>query len=223
MLYKANVAIQSADIGYITRRDVIAASAVKDKDRYLGVVLGFNVRVLDDAIKEAQERDVKIFNEQIIYNLVRSYIEWARYQKEHEESILFNEIPPVCKFQFMKGFIFRRNSPAVFGAEIFVGKLRQKTRVINDTGKKIGIVHQIQDSGKTIEEATRGMQVAISIREPTIGRQINEGDFFYTDLNSRHAKMLIERFEYRLTKEEKDTFDAILLLKRKDDPAFGYL
>lgn len=223
MLNKADVAIQSADIGYITRRDVIAASAVKEKDRYLGVVLGFNVRVLDDAIREAQERNVKIFNEQIIYNLVRSYVEWARYQKEHEESILFNELPPVCKFQFMKGFIFRRNSPAVFGAEILVGKLRQKIRVINDTGKKIGIVHQIQDSGKTIEEAIRGMQVAISIREPTIGRQINEGDFFYTDLNSRHAKMLIERFGYRLTKEEKDAFDAILLLKRKDDPAFGYL
>ena len=223
MLNKADVAIQSADIGFITRRDVIAASAVKEKDRYLGVVLGFNVRVLDDAIREAQERNVKIFNEQIIYNLVRSYVEWARYQKEHEESILFNELPPVCKFQFMKGFIFRRNSPAVFGAEILVGKLRQKIRVINDTGKKIGIVHQIQDSGKTIEEAIRGMQVAISIREPTIGRQINEGDFFYTDLNSRHAKMLIERFGYRLTKEEKDAFDAILLLKRKDDPAFGYL
>ena len=223
MLNKADVAIQSADIGFITRRDVIAASAVKEKDRYLGVVLGFNVRVLDDAIREAQERNVKIFNEQIIYNLVRRYVEWARYQKEHEESILFNELPPVCKFQFMKGFIFRRNSPAVFGAEILVGKLRQKIRVINDTGKKIGIVHQIQDSGKTIEEAIRGMQVAISIREPTIGRQINEGDFFYTDLNSRHAKMLIERFSYRLTKEEKDAFDAILLLKRKDDPAFGYL
>ncbi|HEY1249498.1 MAG TPA: translation initiation factor IF-2, partial [Nitrososphaera sp.] len=31
MLNKANVAIQSADIGYITRRDVIAASAVKEK------------------------------------------------------------------------------------------------------------------------------------------------------------------------------------------------
>ena len=93
MLNKADVAIQSADIGFITRRDVIAASAVKEKDRYLGVVLGFNVRVLDDAIREAQERNVKIFNEQIIYNLVRSYVEWARYQKEHEESILFNELP----------------------------------------------------------------------------------------------------------------------------------
>jgi translation initiation factor 5B len=223
MLNKANVAIQSADIGYITRRDVIAASAVKEKDRYLGVILGFNVRILEDALREAQERDVKIFNEQIIYNLVRSYVDWAKYQKEHEESIVFNEISPICKFQFMKGFIFRRNSPAVFGAEILVGKLRQKVRVINDSGKKIGTVHQIQDSGKTINEATTGMQVAISIREPTIGRQINEGDFFYTDLNSRNAKMLIERFAYRLTNEEKDVFEAILLIKRKDDPAFGYL
>jgi translation initiation factor 5B len=223
MLKKANVAIQSADIGYITRRDVIAASAVKEKDRYLGVILGFNVKILDDAMREAQERDVKIFNEQIIYNLVRGYIDWARYQKEHEESILFNEIPPICKFQFMKGFIFRRNSPAVFGAEILVGKLRQKIRVLNETGRKIGIVHQIQDSGKTIEEAIRGMQVAISIREPTIGRQINEGDYFYTDLTSGHAKMLIERFSHRLSQEEKDVFDTILLLKRKDDPAFGYL
>ena len=196
---------------------------MKEKDRYLGVILGFNVKILDDAMREAQERDVKIFNEQIIYNLVRGYIDWARYQKEHEESILFNEIPPICKFQFMKGFIFRRNSPAVFGAEILVGKLRQKIRVLNETGRKIGIVHQIQDSGKTIEEAIRGMQVAISIREPTIGRQINEGDYFYTDLTSGHAKMLIERFSHRLSQEEKDVFDTILLLKRKDDPAFGYL
>jgi translation initiation factor 5B len=223
MLDKESVAIQSADIGYITRRDIIAASAVKEKDRYLGVVLGFNVRILEDALKEAQERDIKIFNEQIIYNLVRSYVDWAKYQKEHEESILFNEISPICKFQFMKGFIFRRNNPAVFGAEILVGRLRQKIRIINDSGKRIGTVHQIQDSGKTIDEATRGMQVAISIREPTIGRQINEGDFFYTDVSSRNAKMLLERFSYRLTNEEKEVFEAILIMKRKDDPAFGYL
>jgi translation initiation factor 5B len=62
LLKKANIPIQSADIGHITRRDVIAASAVKEKDRYVGVLLGFNVKVLDDAQKESQERGVKIFN-----------------------------------------------------------------------------------------------------------------------------------------------------------------
>ena len=72
LLKKSNVPIRSADIGHITRRDIIEASAVKEKDRYLGVVLGFNVRVLDDAQRESQERNVKIFNEQIIYNLVRT-------------------------------------------------------------------------------------------------------------------------------------------------------
>lgn len=223
LLKKDNVPIRTADIGNITRRDVVEAGAVKESDRYRGVVLGFNVRVLDDAEEEAQNRNVKIFNEKIIYNLVRSYVDWVAYQKEHEESILFNELPPVCKFQFMKGFVFRRNDPAVFGAEIQVGRLRQKVQVINEQGKKVGTVHQIQDSGKSMEEATTGMQVAVSLKEPTIGRQINEGDIFYTDLNSREAKQLSERFIHRLNEGEKEILNFVVGLKRKEDPAFGYL
>ncbi len=223
LLKKEDVPIKTADVGSITRRDIIEASAVRESDRYRGVVLGFNVKVLDDAEREAQDRGVKIFNERIIYNLVRSYVDWVVYQKEHEESILFNEIPPVCKFQFMKGFVFRRNDPAVFGAEIQVGRLRQKVHVMNVEGKKVGTVHQIQDSGKAMEEATAGMQVAVSLKEPTIGRQINEGDVFYTDINSRQAKQLLERFNHRLNEQEKEVFNTILALKRKWDPAFGYL
>ena len=223
LLKKANVNIRSADIGHITRRDVIEASAVREKDRYLGVVLGFNVKVLDDAQRESQERNVKIFNEQIIYNLVRTYTDWVTYQREHEESILFNEIPPICKFQFMRGYIFRRNDPAVFGAEVLVGKLRKKVLVMSNDGKKIGIIQQVQENGKAIEEATKGMQVAVSIKGPVIGRQINEEDTFYTDLNSRQAKLLIERFNHRLNEEENEVFKNILGLKRKSDPAYGYL
>jgi translation initiation factor 5B len=189
----------------------------------VGVVLGFNTKILEDAYTESLERKVKIFNDRIIYNLVRSYTDWVKCQREHEDSILFNEIAPICKFQFLKGFIFRRNDPAVFGAEILVGKLRQKVRVINDGGKKVGIIHQVQENGKPIEEATKGMQVAVSIKGPVVGRQINEGDVFYTDLNSKEAKMLEERFKVRLNPEEEDVFDKILWLKRNEDPAFGYI
>ena len=223
MLKKENIPIQTADIGHITRRDVLAAHAVKDKDRYLGVILGFNVKVLEDAKKEAAEREVHIFNEKVIYNLVRNYTDWIKYQKEHADSIMFEEIPPICKIQFLKGFVFRRNDPAVFGAEILIGKLRQKNQVINENGSKVGIIHQIQDKGKNIEEARKGMQVAVSIRGPTIGRQINEGDFFYTDLNSRQAKLLSEKFGHRLNEEEKEIFEFILNIKRKSDPAYGYI
>lgn len=223
MLKKANVPIQKADIGHITRRDILAAAAVKEKNRYLGVVLGFNTKILDEAKREAQERTIPIFSENIIYNLVRSYTEWVEYQKEHEDSILFNEIPPICKFQFMKGFVFRRNYPAVFGAEIQIGKLRQKVNVLNEDGKKIGTIHQIQENGKPIEEAGKGEQVAVSIKEISVGRQVNEGDIFFTDLGSKEAKLLLERFYYRLAQEEKDILNTIVGIKRRNDPSYAYI
>ena len=223
LLKKENIPIRAADLGIITRRDILSAAAVREKDRYLGVVLGFNVKVLEEAEKEAFERKIKIFNEKIIYNLVRSYSEWVDYEKLHSDSIIFNEIPPICKFQFMKGYVFRRNDPAVFGAEILVGKLRQKVSIISEDGKRIGVVHQIQNEGKNLDIADRGMQIALSIKGPTIGRQINEGDVFYTDLNSREARLLLERFPERLNEEEQEIFDLILAKKRKVDPAFGYL
>jgi translation initiation factor 5B len=223
MLKKANVPIQKADIGHITRRDILAAAAVKEKNRYLGVVLGFNTKILEEAKREAQERTIPIFSENIIYNLVRSYTEWVEYQKEHEDSILFNEIPPICKFQFMKGFVFRRNYPAVFGAEIQIGKLRQKVNVLNEDGKKIGTIHQIQENGKPIEEAGKGEQVAVSIKEISVGRQVNEGDIFFTDLGSKEAKLLLERFYYRLAQEEKDILNTIVGIKRRKDPSYAYI
>jgi translation initiation factor 5B len=154
---------------------------------------------------------------------VRGYTDWVKYQKEHEDSILFNEIQPVCKFQFLKGFIFRRNNPAVFGAEVLVGRLRQKVKIMNEVGQKIGVIHQVQENGKSLDEATKGMQIAVSIRGPVIGRQINEGDIFYTDLNSKEAKLLVERFKARLTPEEDEVFGKILTLKRSEDSAYGYI
>ena len=223
LLKKENIPVRSADLGNITRRDILSASAVREKDRYLGVVLGFNVKVLEEAEKEAYERRIKIFNEKIIYNLVRSYSEWVTYERVHEDSIIFNEIPPICKFQFLKGYVFRRNNPAVFGAEILIGKLKQKISVMNEKGKKIGVIHQIQNEGKNLEVADKGTQVALSIREPTVGRQINEGDIFYTDLNSKEAKSLLERFSNRLNEEEQEVFNFILSKKREINPAFGYL
>jgi translation initiation factor 5B len=223
MLGKAEIPIQKADIGHITRRDVLAASAVKEKNRYLGVILGFNVKILEEANREAQERGIQVFSERVIYNLVRNYTDWVSYQREHEDSILFNEIPPVCRFQFMKGFVFRRNFPAVFGAEIQIGKLRQKVEVINEVGKRIGIIHQIQENGKPIDEATQGEQVAVSIKEISVGRHINEGDIFYTNLKSKEAKMLLERFSARLTPDEKSLLDKIVEIKRRVDPSYAYI
>ncbi|MFQ5940927.1 MAG: translation initiation factor IF-2 [Nitrososphaerales archaeon] len=222
LLKKEGVSIRIADIGPITRRDVVEASAVKEKDRYLGVILGFNVRVFEDAGTEARDRSIKVFNEQIIYNLVRGYMDWTSFEKEREESTLFNELVAPCKFVFMKGFIFRRNDPAIFGVQIKSGTLKQKSVIMNKEGKEIGMVHQIQDKGKNIDEAKTDMQVAVSMKEPTVGRQINEGDILYTVPPTGHVKLLLNRFKYRLNEAEVKTMDEIIAIKRRVLPLYGY-
>ena len=222
MLKKNDIPIRIADIGPLTRRDVVEASAVKEKDRYLGVVLAFNVKVLQDAEEESAARSVKMFKEQIIYNLVKSYTDWAAFEKEREESTLFASLITPCKFVFLKGFIFRRNNPAIFGVEIKVGRLKQKSVVMNEEGKEIGTIHQIQDKGKNIDEAKKDMQAAISISEPTVGRQVNEGDVLYTVPPNEDVKLLLDRFKYRLNDEELKVLDYILEIKRKTNPLYGY-
>ena len=110
----------------------------------------------------------------------------------------------------------------MFGAEILIGKLRQKTPIINEEGKRVGIIHQIQDAGKNIDLATSGMQVALSMKEPTIGRQINEGDIFYTDLRSKEAKLLIERFDNRLSESKKKYSNIYLQKNARKTPRLDY-
>ena len=222
MLKKNNVPIRIADIGPVTRRDVVEVSAVKEKDRYLGVVLAFNVKVLQDAEEESAARSVKMFKEQIIYNLVKSYTDWAAFEKEREESTLFASLITPCKFVFLKGFVFRRNDPAIFGVEIKTGRMKQKSVVMNEEGKEIGTVHQIQDKGKNIDEAKKDMQVAVSMSEPTVGRQVNEGDVLYTVPPNEDVKLLLDRFKYRLNDEELKVLDEILEIKRRINPLYGY-
>ncbi|NMJ86737.1 MAG: translation initiation factor IF-2 [Thaumarchaeota archaeon] len=222
MLKKEGVSIRIADIGPVTRRDIVEASAVKEKDRYLGVIISFNVRMFDNAETEARDRSVKIFNEQIIYNLVKGYTDWVSYEKEREESTIFNELITPCKFVFLKGFVFRRNDPAIFGVEIKSGRLKQKSNIMNKIGKTVGIVHKIQDKGKSIDEAKKDMQVAVSMNEPSIGRHINEGDMLYTLPPNEHVKLLVNRFKYRLNEAEVKTLDETLEIKRKTNPLYGY-
>jgi translation initiation factor 5B len=223
MLRRADIPIRLADIGNVTKRDIIEASTVKEKDKYLGVVLSFNTKVLQDAKEEAEAKGVKIFHDKVIYSLVESYKQWVTYEKEREESSVFASLIQPCKFVILKGFVFRKSNPAIFGVEIIEGRLRPKSPVINTEGIDVGSIHQIQDKGKSIDEARKGMQVAVSMNEPTVGRQIKEGDVLYTLPSAQHYKMLIERFKHRLSQEELTLLDEIARIRRKIDPLYGYL
>jgi len=223
MLKRQQIPIAKADIGHVSHRDIMDAKIIKDKDRHLGVVLAFNVRILPDAQEESEINHVKIFNDKVIYSLIDNYVQWVDEDTANEENAIFNELTPICKFTFLKGYIFRNSNPAVFGIRIDVGKVRQKIAIMNKNGKKIGIIHQLQDGKKSIESAAQGQEVACSIQDVMIGRHIFEEDVFYSLPRSSEAKQLIEKFAHKLSTEEQTALNEIVAIQRKIDSAYGYI
>jgi len=222
MLRRQQIPISKADIGPVTRRDVLEAMALKENDRHLGVILAFNVKVLQDAETEAEDNHIRIFNDKIIYSLIDTYTQWVEDDKADEENSILTELTPISKFTFLKGFIFRNNNPAVFGIRVDIGNLRQKVPFMNKDGKKIGVIHQLQKDGKTVTSVNVGQEVACSVQNITIGRQIAEEDVFYTLPSSSDAKKLLNRFAQKLSSEERNTLNEIVEIQRKRDPAYGY-
>ncbi len=222
MLKRLDIPVTVADIGPVTRRDVVEAMAVKENDRHLGVVLSFNVRILQDAQDEADSNHIRIFHDKVIYSLLDNYTAWVEEDTANEEDAIFSELTSVCKFTFLKGYVFRRNNPAVFGIRIDVGKLNQKSAIMNTSGKKIGIVHQLQDKGKNIDSATKEQEVAVSMKNVTVGRQILEEETFYSFPPAPEAKILLQRFTHKLSPDENRVLQEIVEIQRKKNPMYGY-
>ena len=222
MLRRSQVPIAKADIGPVNRRDVIEAKAIKEKDRHLGVVLSFNVKVLPDAKEESEDSHIKVFEDKVIYSLIDNYNAWVEEDTANEDDAIFSELIPVAKFTFLKGMVFRNNNPAVFGIRVDVGTLKHKIPFMNMAGRKVGNIHQLQLDKKTVSTAKTGDEVACSVQDVTIGRQIFEEEVYYTFPPSHEAKQLLNRFMHKLSTEEQKVLNEIVRIQREKESMYGY-
>ena len=221
-LKESNIAISTADTGMVSRKDVIKAQVITETDKYLGSILAFGVKVLDDAKEEANKNGIRIFSQPVLYDLVDEYQDWVTSDKENMQRTELDSIILPCKFQLIKGMVFRRNGPAVCGVEILGGSLKQKSSIINSEGKEVGVVKQIQDNGENIQNASKGSEVAISMNEPVIGRTIREGEILYSLPNDIGVRLLKDRYSDSLSEDELAILNEIIELRRKVVPLYGF-
>ena len=221
-LSRNDVQIRLADIGDVSRRDVAEVEAFGVEDRLLAVVLAFNVKILPDAEAEAKAAGIPIFQSDIIYHLMEDYLRWSEEQRAAGVKAELDAIVRPCKARVLPGFIFRRSKPAIVGVEILAGRLKPKSPVIAISGKKLGQIQRIQDKGNDIQEAVAGMQVAVSIEDGVVGRNISEGDLLYADVPERHLKTLMTKFPSELTESDQETVKELIQLKRRENPVWGF-
>ena len=119
------------------------------------------------------------------------------------------------KIKIIPGYVFRRRNPAIVGVAVLAGKIRPGYPLARAKDlRSIGEIMQIQDQGKPIPEATKGMEVAISIRgNIMVGRQVKEGDELFVDVPEDHIEELLSKYSDLLSEEEKEILNQIRKLR----------
>ena len=214
-LRSMGVPVRVADVGPITKRDVMEASVVKESNKVLGVILAFNVKTPPEIEDELKSRGIPVFSSNVIYRVFEEYQSWvAKVREEERRRELASLIRPGC-IRLLPGYVFRRSDPAIVGVEVLSGRIRPGYPLVRGDGRRVGVIMQIQDKGRPIEEATKGAAVAISIRgDVMVGRQVKEGDVLYVDVPQDHLRLLTTKYRDELSPDEWEALEALEKVKR---------
>ncbi|MEF8789748.1 MAG: translation initiation factor IF-2, partial [Haloarculaceae archaeon] len=221
-LEEAEIPVVRAEVGDVAPRDIAVASTANDPKHE--VILAFNVDVLADAEKRAREQDVRIFEQDVIYQLVEDYEEFVEGIERAQQEQVLDKIARPCRFRILKDHVFRQSNPAVVGVEVLSGTLKRNSRVVKWEGSeptRVGQLKSIQDEGENIDELRAGNRAAVSIDGPTVGRQIDEGDELWTELPEKHAKILEQELREDIPSDELEALSQYLEKHRKKDPFWG--
>jgi translation initiation factor 5B len=214
LLGEKGIPVRVAELGAISKRDILEAQSNQNTNPVFGCILGFNVK------QAVEDQSVKIITAQVIYELLDKYVEWKAQVELNLKKQSLAGLPSLAKIKYLPGYTFRQSNPAVVGIEVLSGELVVGTTLMKEDTAKAGIVKGLQEQKTAISTAKTGAQVACSLDGVMVGRQINEGEIYYT---------LIDEEDYTKFKEQKDIISAAQkeLLKeisdvmRKKFPAWG--
>jgi len=214
LLQAEGVQIRKADVGSVTRQEISEAAAIRQKDRYCGAILAFNVRVEFDTVEDANAKSVPILQSNVIYSLLERFNEWKIEEKEKERQEAIASLVFPAKIKVLSGMCFRVSKPAVFGVEILAGRIKPDYEMMNEKGMALGRIKSIQAEKQSLQEASKGQQIAIAMDEPTFGKHVNDGDVLYTNIPKKDSLVLIERYKAQLSDEELAILDKIQRIQR---------
>ncbi|MEF8784618.1 MAG: translation initiation factor IF-2 [Haloarculaceae archaeon] len=221
-LSEAEIPIMRAEVGDVAPRDIRVAETANEPTHR--AILAFNVDVLGDARNLAEQEEVKLFENDVIYRLIEEYEEHVESIEQAQQEQVLENITRPARFEILDDHTFRQSDPAVVGVEIRGGLLRRNSRIVKFDGsdpERVGMLKTIQDEGEDVDEARTGERVAVSIDGPTVGRQIEEGDELWVEIPEKHAKILEQELTEDITADEREVLSMYLDKHRDRDPFWG--
>lgn len=208
-----NIPVSHINIGDVTKSDLqkvvspFLAVENKCKKREFLTILCFEVRLLADAAKFAEENGVKIIHAKIIYHLCdefRKHVKAIAEQRKNEEG---RKAVFPCELKIVAAF--NKKDPLILGVDVVQGVLRPGTPLCVFARSKllVGTVETIEANHKSLNEArkpTGSVAVRIKSDNVALGRHFEETDELTSVLTRESIDALKEHFRDEMTKTDWD-------------------
>jgi translation initiation factor 5B len=218
LLKQNKIPVVKAGIGPINKTDVISAKANLDINELDAIIVGFNTEI-DEEAKEMHAK-IKILTDNVIYKLIENTVEYREEKRKEIEKKRLMQLSTICKLQILHQYVFRNTKPAIFGVRIEGGKLTSWLPLINENGEKVGKIKNIQSENKSVEEATEGLEVAVSIPGVNYERELKSKNFLYSEISEYQFKNFKKNKDL-LSSKEISILQEILEIKRKEKADWG--
>ena len=210
------IPIKRAEVGNISKRDLIDAKTIKKPTHR--ALLAFNVKVLPDAqeaLASKEYEDVKVLASDIIYHLLDEYEAWVKVKEQDVDAQLREVHTYPGKFTILPDHVFRTHKPAIVGVRVLGGRLRVDQRLLLTDGRVVGQIKSIRRGEESVREAKQGEEVALALDEVTIGRQVDQGDVVYVDVPEGDARKFL-RSQLPLNHDELEVLKEVQRVKQKE-------
>lgn len=215
-LRHAKIPVKTAEVGDVSKRDVVSAATVGDPMKR--VIFAFNVDVLPDAKEELVRTEVKLLEGNIIYGILEDYQAWAEEMQLELERQRLRTITHPGKILLLQDHVFRASKPAIVGVRVLAGRIRQGVGLLREDGRVIGKIKSLRSGDDSLKEAIAGSEIAMAVAGVTVGRQMSPGDVLYVDIPESSARQLDS---IELNPDEKEILERVKGIKREQDPFWG--
>ncbi|MEK6830371.1 MAG: translation initiation factor IF-2 [Nanoarchaeota archaeon] len=212
LLKQEKIEVVRAGIGSINKTDIISAKANLEINELDASIIGFNVAI-DPEAAEIKGK-VKIISGDVIYNLIEDLIDFRNKKTKEIEKTRMMELSSICKLKILHQHVFRNTKPAIFGIKVEGGKLISGLNLLDEKGERIGRVKNMQSENKSVNEATEGMEIAISIPGINFERVLGDKNLLYSDISESQFKVFRKNKDL-LTGNELRILQEIELVKKK--------
>ena len=217
LLKQANISIVKAGIGQIRKTDVLAAKANLESNPLNSIVIGFNVQKENDV---EVPKNIKIITNEVVYKLIEDLQDWRQKRQSQIEKERLMALANICKLEILHKYQFRNSNPAIFGIRVLAGELRKNIPIINENDEQISRVKALQAEKMSVEEATEGTELAISLPGVNFERQLADKKYLYSQISESQFKEFKKNRDL-LTQNELKSLAEIAEIKRKKKSDWG--